>query len=123
VFKRRARILFIGGDAALTATDLANDLGRYWLEARAQPIHGLHAAAPVSEAAQADRQWADTVILLGEGVADSELRLPRHTQCRCWPLSDWKGCQSVRNAEIRRRVSGLIGGLRLLAGSSGAPPV
>ena len=122
MFKRRARILFIGGDAALAATELANGLGRTWLEARAQTIHALHGTALAPEALQADRQWADTVILLGEELADTALRLPQHVQRRCWPLSDPDGSDSARNAELRRRVSGLIGGLRLLAGSSGTPP-
>ena len=125
MFKRRARILFIGGESAVTASELANDLGGCWLEARAQSIESLNAGAFAPQATQGACHWADTVILLDQGGAGSELWLPQHTQtqCRRWPLSGLGGCERAFNAELRRRVSGLIGGLRLLAGSSGAPPV
>lgn len=144
--KRKARILFLcTGNSCRSqmAEGWARHLGGDWLEARSAGIeaHGKdpRAIAVMGEAGvdisgqQSTRlttdmlAWADTVVTVC-GHADEHCpALPPGVQKIHWPIEDPARAagteeevmavfRAVRD-EIRRRVEGLIGGLRLLARS------
>ncbi|WP_298169728.1 hypothetical protein [Acidithiobacillus sp.] len=103
MYKRRVRILFwhpTDPAKARYAATLAEALGADWLEARMD---------------EPDHAWPDLLIALDCRTAPD---IPRatHTQCKYWPLAQgsWKDA-------VRARITGVIGGLRLLARMDQSP--
>jgi len=129
-YKRKARVLFLGsGDAcrALLAASMANAVGAAWLEARAVVLHefmdsdctvaGLDAASRAGQLLNEENvAWADVIVTLDQAADAACPQLPAHVQKRCYPIApadspvDWL---RVREA-IRRRVEGMIGGMRMM---------
>ncbi len=101
MYKRRARVVFLheqDPEIAERAVALAEQLGRDWLEARHEYL---------------DRDWPDLLILL-DGRAADKLDRSIHTRAKSWPLgADWE-------RELPQRISGMIGGFRLLARLDGS---
>lgn len=93
-YKRRARVLFLGpsqlGAAAVAA---ALELGAEWLE------------PSTTEAAASG--WADLVVTLDPVSRDHLPTLPATSRHKHWNVDT--------PAEVRERVAGMIGGMRLLA--------
>lgn len=146
MYKRKVRILFLcTGNSCRSqmAEGWANYLGGEWLEARSAGIeaHGQNprAIAVMREAGvdisrQASRrlsdemlQWVDLVVTVC-GHADEHCPvLPPGTQKKHWPLSDPAKAQGSEEEimavfratrdDIKARVEGVIGGIRLLAKS------
>jgi hypothetical protein len=108
VYKRRARILFLTcGDPARAerACVFASDRGRDWLEARGAALLDT-----------ADMAWADLVIALDEECVVN-LRRGAARPWKHWALPTEAG---AADAELLRRIDGLLGGMRLLARSDGS---
>ncbi len=146
VFKRKVRVLFLcTGNSCRSqmAQGWANQVGRDWLEARSAGIEahgqnpravavmreaGVDISQQVSQRLTDDMlRWADLVVTVC-GHADEHCPvLPPGTQKKHWPLSDpaWaSGSEAEIMAvfratrdDIRARVEGIVGGLRLLAKS------
>lgn len=144
MYKRKARVAFfcVGrADYCLIAAEFANRRGEDWIEARAvglgptgQDPRVLAAMReigmgivnkelfPPSRAALA---WADLIVTLGDEAESHCPALPAHVQKRHWPLADLVGgnpddiARTLRAAcdDIRARVDGIVGGLRLMAKS------
>ena len=142
MYKRKARILFVSGHAvgASMAQAWANLRGADWLEARAvcldpQPPHPLAITVMHETGAQLSSTppptftadvlaWADLVVTL---CRDSDARvhaLPPGVQKKYWPVPEPRlaGHEAEIGAtlralrdDLRERVDGLIGGMRLLA--------
>ena len=94
VYKRRARVLFLGPPALATAAaEAALELGAEWLAADT-------AEAPASG-------WADLVVTLDSVSRDRLPALPATSRHKHWNVNT--------PAEVRERVAGMIGGMRLLA--------
>ncbi len=147
MYKRRARVLFVGaGNSCCTqmAEGWVKHLGGSWLEARSAGIeaHALNvrAIAVMLEAGvdishqESTRlidellDWADLVVTVCD-VADTRCSsLPHGTQRKHWSLADpstvrgndieiTRAFRDVRD-DVRRRVEGMIGGMKMLARSS-----
>ncbi|MHB8744122.1 MAG: arsenate reductase (thioredoxin) [Sulfuricaulis sp.] len=144
MYKRKARILFLcTGNSCRSqmAQGWANDLGREWLEARSAGIeaHGQNPrAVAVMREARVDisqqestrvtpemLEWADLVVTVC-GHADEHCpALPPGVQKKHWPLKDPARARGTdaeimqvfrtTRDEIRNRVEGMIGGIKLLA--------
>lgn len=142
MYKRKARILFVSGHAvgASMAQAWANLRGADWLEARAvcldpQPPHPLaltvmhEVGAQLSSAPSAffnadALAWADLVVTLCRDSAARAHALPPGVQKKYWPVPEPRlarpeaeigAALRVLRDELRERVDGLIGGMRLLA--------
>ena len=103
MYKRRVRILFwhpTDPAKARYAATLAEALGADWLEARTD---------------EPDHAWPDLLVVLDCHTAPD---IPRatHTQCKYWPLA-----QGSWEDAVRARITGVIGGLRLLARMDQSP--
>jgi hypothetical protein len=93
-YTRRARVLFLGPpELAATAAESALELGPEWLEPST-------AEAPASG-------WADLVITLDRASHDSLPVLAATTRHKHW--------NADTRDEVRKRVAGMVGGMRLLA--------
>lgn len=144
MFKRKARLLFLcTGNACRSqmAEGWANRLGHHWLAAQSAGIeaHGQNprAIAVMREAGvditqQASKMltpdllaWADLVVTVC-GHADEQCpALPAGTQKKHWPLSDPAKATGTDEEiaqvfratrdDIKARVEGIIGGLKMLA--------
>ena len=134
-YKRKARILFLGlhgGCRAPMAEGYANALGGDWLEARAagldpQPLDPL-AVAAMAEAGitLADQRppltadllrWADLVVTLDAVARDRCPPLPPRVQHRHYPFAipaDGLPSYCALREQIRIRVAGMIGGMKML---------
>lgn len=100
MYKRRARILFLATDPAdaACACAAARELGPAWVDALTVPDDG-----PV-----------DLIVSLDP---DAACRLPPgHVPHKHWPVT------APRADDIRQRVAGLVGGMRLLASLDGSGP-
>ncbi len=92
-YKRRARVLFLGPPVLVTAAIAASrELGADWLEARADE-------PPASD-------WADLVVTLDSVSRDLLPALPATTRHKHWDVDT--------PPAVRKRVAGMIGGMRLL---------
>ncbi len=151
MYKRRVKVLFLcTGNSCRSqmAEGWANHLGGDWLEVQSAGIeaHGKNprAIAVMREAgvdiAQQESTrvtpemiaWADLVVTVC-GHADEHCPvLPPGVQKKHWPLSDpakavgseeeiMATFRATRD-EVRSRVEGLIGGLKMMAGSDGSSP-
>ena len=144
MYKRKARVLFFCAgcaDYCLVAVEFANRRGKDWLEARAVGVGpaGQDPRVPATLReigidttggellAPTDTRlaWADLVVTIGDEVDAHRLALPAHVQKRHWPFATLVGgdaddiARTVRAAcdDIRARVDGIVGGLRLMARS------
>ncbi|MHB1241089.1 MAG: low molecular weight phosphatase family protein [Gammaproteobacteria bacterium] len=153
MYKRKARVLFVAAElpwAAPMAAAYANALGSDWLESRcASPGatgEDTRAIAVMAEArldlrAQAVMvldpdllDWADLVVTLGPAAAAHDPALASHPRRKHWPVEDPRARAGANEAvvldgmraerdELRRRIEGMLGGLRMLGKSdSGVAP-
>lgn len=136
MYKRKARVVFFcAGNAGycLAAAEFADRLGQDWIEARVAVADterqdprtlaamGAHRESPVPT--EALFMWADLVVTIGDAAAAHCPALPAHVQKKHWAvdplrLDEAQGvvAQAVRD-DIRARVEGIVGGLRLMAKS------
>ena len=132
-YKRKARVLFVGsGDVcrALLATTLANSLGAAWMEARAGVLHEP-SLVPIPSCAlagtdladqtlhrldQKNIAWADLIVTLDETADLACPPLPSTVQKRCYPFPQPENSADLRRVRdaIKRRVEGMIGGIRMM---------
>ncbi len=146
MYKRRARILFVGagtGGLAEMAAAWARQLGGEWLEGRcALPErYGANPRAaavmleggvdlsrhPCMQLSEDLLEWADLVVTLGAAGQDTCPALPAGKPVKHWPLDDpaqAAGTEETIMAAYRQaseathsRVASMIGGMRMLARS------
>lgn len=146
MYKRRARILFLGtSDASRSrmAEGWANHLGGEWLEARSAVI-GVHGEDPRAIAVMREAgvdiarhastrvtpavlEWADLVVTFCGHAATRRPALPPHVQVRHLFIVDpasgsgtedkiMARFKAVRD-QIRAEVESMVGGLRMMARS------
>ncbi len=101
MYKRPARLLFLHPTDDPCAAFLLRRAEEHpgWIEGRALALPAKGDDLPQALA------WADLVITLG--ACPTPERLPPHVQHRHW--------QDTTPASLQRRLSGVVGGLRLLA--------
>lgn len=146
MYKRKVRVLFwCAGQAGygLIAREFADRIGADWLEARAvgidSPAHIAAAMATMreigielvgarlTEPSDELLMWADLVVTLGRDAEVCCPALQLHVQKKQWPLAganiDRDSADDIARAfrvardDIRARVEGIVGGLRLMAKS------
>lgn len=135
VYKRKARVLFVGtGDAsrASMAAAFANALGAGYLQARAigetdspqclevmkvmQEV-GLDVSQQTLYALSAEQlAWADLLVALDEATAAAPPVLPAGVQWRCYPFAPAPSMEALRQVRdaIQVRVAGMVGGMAML---------
>lgn len=123
-YKRKARILFLGGLHPVPpnlAAHYANRLGAEWMEARAAVLPGVAGDVPVlSDDAVA---WADLLVTLDAAANASRPPLRPGLQHRHYPFEPLpdvtdKPAWSALAVRIRERVEGMVGGMQLLQRAS-----
>ncbi len=123
-YKRKARILFLGGLHPVPpnlAAHYANRLGAEWMEARAAVLPGVAGDVPVF--GEAAVEWADLLVTL-DAVANAAcppLRpglQHRHYPFEPLPAVTDKPAWTTLAGRIRERVEGMIGGMRLMQQAS-----
>lgn len=131
-FKRPARVLFLdrdNGGASLMAEALARSLGGGWLEARSAGLHpgaaettalaalaraGIDVAGLRAKPLEAkDLAWADLVVTLDRDARQHCPALPPRVQKRHFGCDEAADPEALRE-NLRRRIEGMIGGLRML---------
>jgi hypothetical protein len=119
-YKRRARVIFLGGlhpAPANLAAHYAQKLGSEWLEARAAVLAGVEGEVPSLD--EAMLAWADLLVTLDHAALAAKPVLRAGVQHRHYPfepipaVSDKAGWQALA-ARVRSRVEGMIGGMRLM---------
>jgi len=108
MYKRKARILFVDrhAPAAALAARLANELGADWLE-------GRH-ATPASAAGH--MPWADLLVHFDPDLPARLATPPKTLRLKHWPLAaDPAQPDTALAAELRERIRGMVGGMRMLA--------
>ncbi len=96
MYKRRVKILFMGAVARKQTANLAaHELGAGWLE--------------VATFADIPFIWADLIVTLDESALARLPAPPASTHHKYWAIDH------ATPADIRQRVLGMIGGLRMLA--------
>ncbi len=123
MYKRKPRILFLASHPgpALLVSYLAQQEAAEWLDHRAgflsghdwpwwqQTLQELRLPLPAQPLASIALDWPDLLISLDPGAARQAARL--HTLHKHWPLDAKAGlCR-----QARRRLKGMIGGLRLMS--------
>ncbi|WP_018953953.1 hypothetical protein [Thioalkalivibrio sulfidiphilus] len=107
MFKRAARVLFIGGSGDWR-TDLAvrlmGEIGAGWMEGRGVDLDRLDAE---------QLAWADLVIPLDVDTRQRCPALPPTARLKVWDLPELPPEET--EAEIRRRLTSMLGGLRMLS--------
>jgi len=123
-YKRKARILFLGGLHPVPpnlAAHYANRQGAEWMEARAAVLPGVAGDVPVL--GEAAVEWADLLVTL-DAVANAACPPLRpglqHRHYPFEPLPDVsdKPAWTTLAGRIRERVEGMIGGMRLMQQAS-----
>jgi hypothetical protein len=107
MYKRAARVLFVcmpGDERAALAARLTAGIAQGWMEARHAVVDDVDGGALA---------WADLVIPLDARTRDRCPALPPTTRLRPWDLPDLPPEET--EAEIRRRLASMLGGLRMLA--------
>jgi hypothetical protein len=107
MYKRPARMLFLcapGDERAALAARLTAGIGPGWMEARHAAVDDVDGGAIA---------WADVVIALDPAARDRCPALPPGVRLRPWDLPDLPPEEA--EAEIRRRLASMLGGLRMLA--------
>jgi len=147
MYKRKARVLFVcTGNSCRSqmAEGWANHLGSEWLEARSAGIEA-HGKNPRAIAVMRETgvdishqestkltpgmlDWADLVVTVCSHADEHCPILPPRVQKKHWPLEDPAKTQGteaeileifrVTRDEIRGRVEGMIGGMKMLARTS-----
>ncbi|HUW29404.1 MAG TPA: hypothetical protein VMV97_12420 [Sulfuriferula sp.] len=123
-YKRKARILFLGGLHPVPpnlATHYANRLGAEWMEARAAVLPGVAGDVPLLT--DDVLAWADLLVTLDAVANAARPSLRSGLQHRHYPFEptpevDDKPAWSALAGRIRERVEGMIGGLRLMQRAS-----
>lgn len=141
-FKRRSRVVFLGGTSSLLpaiAVAHAVRLGAEWLETRAAVMGA--SALPVAGALEervrdlcgaldaakhldtALLEWADLIVTMDEAARRACPALPEGTQHRHYPFREPEQCQNepeIREicSAVEARILGMIGGMKLLAKAS-----
>lgn len=119
-YKRKARILFLGGLHPVPpnlAAHYANRLGSEWMEARAAVLLGVAGDVPVvTDDAVA---WADLLVTLDSVAYSARPSLRTGLQHRHYPFEPIPGVAdkpawTALAVRIRERVEGMIGGMRLM---------
>jgi hypothetical protein len=107
MYKRPARILFIGANGD-SRTDLAarltGEIGAGWMEGLGTDLDRLDAD---------QLAWADLVIPLDSHTRQRCPALPASARLKIWDLPELPPDET--EAEIRRRLIGMLGGLRMLS--------
>lgn len=133
MYKRRARVLFVEArprGLAQTAVMWARQLAQEWVEPRAAawgvdasgeaPAPGVEHLWPVDAALLA---WADLVVPLSAD-AQARCQVPAGTRLKPWllelPEEPDAAAWAAASEQLRARVAGLAGGMRMLA--RGRPP-
>ena len=114
MYKRKARVVFFDADSAhaALAADLANSLGGDWLVAQAAGL--THASVDADL-----KHWADLIVYFDACALKALQPLPPTTRTKHWPLvTTPDGPSHALEAELKSRVQGMIGGMRMLSRSS-----
>lgn len=123
MYKRRARVLFYSSEPlyAETALAYAHKLGQGWLDARAAHTHVNMAktTAVFSPLTAELLVWADLLITLGPAPYTFDVAIPDRVQVRHWRIAPNEISDHAKTVDedIRRRVAGVVGGMRLMAKS------
>lgn len=123
-YKRKARILFLGGLHPVPpnlAAHYANRLGADWMEARAAVLPGV--AGDVSVLDDEALQWADLLVTLDASANAACPPLRSGLQHRHYPFEPIPGVAdklawTALAARIRERVEGMIGGMQMMQRAS-----
>ncbi|HDP89727.1 MAG TPA: hypothetical protein ENN42_07215 [Thioalkalivibrio sp.] len=136
MYKRKAQVLFVsahGRAAAPMAAALANRLGADWLIGRAAALSpadptpelaarlvGISPAPVAIEALSEDlKAWADLIVHFDAALPERMGALPPTARRKHWPLAADAGTPSdALETELRARILGMVGGMRMLARSS-----
>ncbi len=119
-YKRRARVVFLSGlhpAPANLAAHYAQKSGSEWLEARAAVLPEVVGDVPVLDDAML--AWADLLVTLDAAAYAAKPALRAGMQHRHYPFepippaSDKAAWQALA-AQVRARVEGMIGGMRLM---------
>jgi len=108
MYKRKPRILFYSLTPGLAEQAVAVLLeeGQAWAEAQAGVDSALAAFADMLA-------WADLMVVLNQQSPDVSA-VPSQVTVRHWSVT---GNTDEIQAELRRRIQGLLGGIRMLAAS------
>lgn len=137
MYKRRARVLFLeepGLGLAQIAAAWASHLAAEWMEARAgawgprgssgaeTAIAASGLVLPAWVVPEASLSWADLLVPLTPGAATRCARPPAGVQVKVWSIAvpdaaDAAGWHDLA-AQLRSRVEGMAGGMRMLAGAA-----
>lgn len=123
-YKRKARILFLGGLHPVPpnlAAHYANRLGADWMEARAAVLSGVAGDVPVLDDEAV--QWADLLVTLDASANAACPQLRSGLQHRHYPFEPIpdvadKLAWTALAARIRERVEGMIGGMQMMQRAS-----
>lgn len=119
-YKRRARVVFLSGlhpAPANLAAHYAQKLGSEWLEARAAVLPEVAGDVPVLDDTML--AWADLLVTLDAAACAAKPALRAGMQHRHYPFepippaSDKAAWQALA-AQVRVRIEGMIGGMRLM---------
>lgn len=119
-YKRRARVVFLGGlhpAPANLAAHYAHKSGAAWMEAQAAVLPGVPGEVAVLNNVMLD--WADLVVTLDSAAQIHLPPLPDGVQHRHYPFEPIppvadKAAWGELVTRVRQRVEGMIGGMRLL---------
>ena len=141
MYKRKVRVIFLcagHADYCVIAAGFADRFGPDWIEARAAAVDtgqdprtlaALRAMGiditerellPPTDTLLA---WADLVVTIGGEAAKHCPALPAHVQTKHWAVDAPPGAEGQDTVtlavcdDIRARVQGIVGGLRLMAKS------
>lgn len=109
MYKRKPRILFFASTSQLAeqAAAILLQEGAAWADAQCQ--YGDPLSIPDEQLA-----WADLLVILDQQMPTPAIDLPVHIQVRHWPVMAEEGDAQT---EVRRRIHGMLGGIRMLAAS------
>lgn len=119
MYKRKAQVIFLdctGSGAASTAARLTRELGPEWAEARAATLDADTHDGGISRLDDALKEWADLIVYFDPQTGAKATPLPASTRLKHWPLEHDHGDPSpALTDELRQRVAGMIGGMRMLS--------
>lgn len=123
-YKRKARILFLGGLHPVPpnlAAHYANRHGTDWMEARAAVLPGVTGDVPVLD--DDALQWADLLVTLDAAALAACPPLRPGLQHRHYPFEPLPGVAdksawTVLASRIRERVEGMVGGMQMMQRAS-----
>ncbi|MHB1332627.1 MAG: hypothetical protein ACYCY1_08530 [Sulfuriferula sp.] len=123
-YKRKARILFLGGLHPVPpnlAAHYTNRQGADWMEARAAVLPGVTGDVPVL--GDDALEWADLLVTLDAAALAACPPLRHGLQHRHYPFEPLPGVAdksawTVLAGRIRERVEGMIGGMQMMQRAS-----